>query len=119
MVIPPREFERLVEQALEQLPPRFADLLQNVAVVVEDEPSQDDLDLLDEDADELLGIYRGVALPRRTHDMLPMLPDQIAIFRGPIMRISRTRSDAVHEIRDTVVHELGHYFGLDDHEMPY
>ena len=119
MVIPPREFERLVEQALEQLPPRFAELLQNVAVVVEDEPSQDDLDLLDEDADELLGIYRGVALPRRTHDMLPMLPDQIAIFRGPIMRISRTRSDAVHEIRDTVVHELGHYFGLDDHEMPY
>ena len=119
MVIPPREFERLVEQALEQLPPRFAELLQNVAVVVEDEPSQDDLDLLDEDADELLGIYRGVALPHRTHDMLPMLPDQIAIFRGPIMRISRTRSDAVHEIRDTVVHELGHYFGLHDHEMPY
>ena len=119
MVIPPREFERLVEQALEQLPPRFAELLQNVAVVVEDEPSQDDLDLLDEEADELLGIYRGVALPHRTHDMLPMLPDQIAIFRGPIMRISRTRSDAVHEIRDTVVHELGHYFGLHDHEMPY
>ncbi|HYC61901.1 MAG TPA: metallopeptidase family protein [Thermoanaerobaculia bacterium] len=119
MVIPPREFERLVEEALEQLPPRFADLLQNVAVVVEDEPSQDDLDLLDEEADELLGIYRGVALPHRTHDMLPMLPDQIAIFRGPIMRISRTRRDAVHEIRDTVVHELGHYFGLHDHEMPY
>lgn len=119
MVIPPREFERLVEEALEQLPPRFAELLQNVAVVVEDEPSDDDLDLLDEDADELLGIYRGVALTNRTHDMLPMLPDQIAIFRGPIMRISRTRRDAVHEIRDTVVHELGHYFGLHDHEMPY
>jgi predicted Zn-dependent protease with MMP-like domain len=119
LLIPPREFERLVEEALEQLPPNFAELLHNVAVVVEDEPSQDDLELLDEGADELLGLYRGVALTRRTHDMLPMLPDQISIFRGPIMRIARTRRDAVHEIRDTVIHELGHYFGLHDHEMPY
>jgi predicted Zn-dependent protease with MMP-like domain len=117
MLIPPREFERLVEEALHSLPPRFAELVENVAVVVEDEPSDDDLDLLADDADELLGIYRGVALTRRTHDMLPMLPDQIAIFRGPIMRIARTRSDAVHEIRDTVIHELGHYFGLHDHDM--
>jgi predicted Zn-dependent protease with MMP-like domain len=119
MLIPPREFERLVAEALQSLPPRFAELVQNVAVVVEDEPSDDDLDLLDDDADELLGIYRGVALTRRTHDMLPMLPDQIAIFRGPIMRIARTRHEAVHEIRDTVIHELGHYFGLHDHDMAY
>src|SRR5688572_23155812 len=119
MLIPPREFKRLVAEALQSLPPRFAELVQNVAVVVEDEPSDDDLDLLDDDADELLGIYRGVALTRRTHDMLPMLPDQIAIFRGPIMRIARTRHEAVHEIRDTVIHELGHYFGLHDHDMAY
>jgi predicted Zn-dependent protease with MMP-like domain len=119
MLIPPREFERLVEEALESLPPRFAELLQNVAVVVEQEPSGEDLALLSGDADELLGIYRGVALTRRTHDMLPMLPDQIAIFRGPIMRIARTRQHAVHEIRDTVIHELGHYFGLHDHDMIY
>ena len=119
MLIPPREFERLVAEALQSLPPRFAELVQNVAVVVEEEPSDDDLDLLDDDADELLGIYRGVALTHRTHDMLPMLPDQIAIFRGPIMRIARTRHEAVHEIRDTVIHELGHYFGLHDHDMAY
>jgi predicted Zn-dependent protease with MMP-like domain len=119
MLIPPREFERLVAEALQSLPPRFAELVQNVAVVVEEEPSDDDLDLLDDDANELLGIYRGVALTRRTHDMLPMLPDQIAIFRGPIMRIARTRHEAVHEIRDTVIHELGHYFGLHDHDMAY
>jgi predicted Zn-dependent protease with MMP-like domain len=119
MLIPPREFERLVAEALQSLPPRFAELVQNVAVVVEEEPSDDDLDLLADDADELLGIYRGVALTHRTHDMLPMLPDQIAIFRGPIMRIARTRHDAVLEIRDTVIHELGHYFGLHDHDMAY
>jgi predicted Zn-dependent protease with MMP-like domain len=119
MLIPPREFERLVEEALESLPPRFSELLQNVAVVVEQEPSDDDLELLSDDAGELLGLYRGVALTRRTHDMLPTLPDQIAIFRGPIMRIARTRQHAVHEIRDTVIHELGHYFGLHDHDMIY
>jgi predicted Zn-dependent protease with MMP-like domain len=117
--IPPREFERLVEEALETLPPQFAELVQNIVVVVEEEPSDDDLDLLDDDADELLGIYRGVALTNRTHDMLPMLPDQIAIFRGPINRVARTRREAVQQIRDTVIHELGHYFGLHDHEMPY
>ncbi|HYO76842.1 MAG TPA: metallopeptidase family protein [Thermoanaerobaculia bacterium] len=119
MWIPPREFERLVEEALANLPPQFAELLQNIAVVVEDEPSADDLDALEDSNDELLGIYRGVALTRRTHDMLPMLPDQIAIFRGPINRITRTRREAIEEIRDTVVHELGHYFGLHDDEMPY
>lgn len=112
------EFEQLVEEALASLPPQFAKLLDNVAVVVEEEPSDDDLDVLEDDG-ELLGIYRGVALTRRTHDMLPMLPDQIAIFRGPILRIARNRHDAVHEIRDTVIHELGHYFGLDDHDMAY
>jgi predicted Zn-dependent protease with MMP-like domain len=113
------EFERLVEEALESLPPQFAEMLDNVAVVVEEEPSDDDLDALEDGDNELLGIYRGVALTRRTHDMLPMLPDQIAIFRGPILRIARSRTDAVNEIRDTVIHELGHYFGLHDHEMPY
>jgi predicted Zn-dependent protease with MMP-like domain len=119
MLIPPREFERLVEEALETLPPQFAELVQNVSVVVEEEPAAHDRELLEDPRDELLGIYRGVALTRRTHDMLPMLPDQIAIFRGPIMRIARTRHNAIQQIRDTVIHELGHYFGLDDHDMPY
>lgn len=113
------EFERLVEEALESLPPQFAELLDNVAVVVEEEPGDDDLEALEDPHNELLGIYRGVALTHRSHDMLPMLPDQIAIFRGPILRVARNRREAVEEIRDTVIHELGHYFGLHDHEMPY
>ena len=119
-LISPQEFEQLVEKALEELPPNFADLLQNVAVVVEEEPSDDDLDVLPDDSDgyeELLGLYRGVALTHRTHNMLPLLPDQIAIFRGPILRVARNRRDAVRQIRDTVIHELGHYFGLHDDEM--
>ena len=120
-MISPSEFETLVEEALESLPERFAQLLDNVVVVVEDEPNDEDLDALDSDDpdDELLGIYRGIALPQRTHDMLPALPDQIAIFRGPILRVARNRREAVREIRETVIHELGHFFGLHDDEMVF
>ena len=128
------EFEQLVEEAIGGLPPEFAELLDNIAVVVEEEPSDDDLAALDDDGhdhdhgegdghdhhhSELLGIYRGVALTHRSHNMLPMLPDQIAIFRGPILRIARNRRDAIAEVRDTVIHELGHYFGLGDDDMAY
>ena len=113
------EFDALVEEALSQLPPQFAAMLDNVVVIVEEEPTDEDLDVLEDEDSELLGIYRGVARTQRTHDMLPMLPDQIAIFRGPILRIARTRREIVSEVRDTVIHELGHYFGLHDHDMPY
>jgi predicted Zn-dependent protease with MMP-like domain len=116
-MISPTEFDSLVEEALAQLPKRFADLLENVVIVVEEEPTEDDLDATEED--ELLGLYRGVALTRRSHDMLPALPDQIAIFRGPILRVARNRRQAVREIRETVIHELGHYFGLHDDDMVY
>jgi predicted Zn-dependent protease with MMP-like domain len=116
------EFERVVDEALESLPARFAALVENVVISVEEEPSPEDLDGLEEDDDdegdsELLGIYRGVALTERTHDM-PLMPDEIAVFRGPINRISETRDEAVDEVRETVIHELGHYFGLDDEDMP-
>ncbi|HZY98697.1 MAG TPA: metallopeptidase family protein [Candidatus Baltobacteraceae bacterium] len=110
------EFERVVEEALDSLPQRFADLVDNVAIVIEDEPSEEDAEDLDED-EELLGIYRGVPLTGRSrYD--PMLPDEIAIFRGPIGRVSHSREEAIAEVRDTVIHELGHYFGLEDDELP-
>src|SRR5579863_43265 len=115
-----REFERVVGEALESLPKRFAELVENVVIAVEEEPTDEDLDSIEDDGDdsELLGIYRGVALTERTHDM-PLLPDEIAIFRGPINRIALTREEAVLEVRETVIHELGHYFGLHDEEMPH
>lgn len=115
------EFERVVSDALESLPKRFADLVKNVIIAVEDEPTEDDLSIINKDADvdsELLGIYRGVALTERTHGM-PSLPDQIVVFRGPINRVTRTRLEAVHQVRETVIHELGHYFGLEDEDMPH
>ena len=66
----------------------------------------------------VMELVRGVPITERHYDSM-RLPDQIAIFRGPILRVARSRSDALHEIRDTVVHELGHYFGLDDEGIAY
>jgi predicted Zn-dependent protease with MMP-like domain len=117
----PAEFERIVSEALESLPKRFADLVENVVIAVEDEPTDDDFACTTDDAEgdsELLGIYRGVALTERTHDM-PLLPDEIVIFRGPTNRVARSREEAVQQVRETVIHELGHYFGLGDDDMPY
>ncbi|HEV7428450.1 MAG TPA: metallopeptidase family protein [Thermoanaerobaculia bacterium] len=118
MAVNPAEFERLVEEALDSLPERFASLLDNVVVVVEEEPHGSDLDVLDHDHGELLGIYRGTPMTRRSYDSFRM-PDQIAIFRGPILRVSRTAHEAHRQIRETVIHELGHYFGLSDEEMVF
>jgi len=116
------EFERVVRDALGTLPKRFADMVKNVVIAVEEEPNREDLESIgdgDDDAEEeLLGIYRGVPLTERSHDM-QLMPDEIAVFRGPINRVTRTRDEAVYEVRETVIHELGHYFGLDDHEMPH
>lgn len=111
------EFAGIVSDALDALPARFAELIENVAVTIEDEPSEDDLDCAEEDGAELLGIYRGVALTERMHDA-PLLPDEITLFRGPISRVARTRGEAVNEVRDTVMHEIGHYFGLEDEDLP-
>jgi predicted Zn-dependent protease with MMP-like domain len=117
------EFERVVEEALESLPARFNGLIKNVVIAVEEEPTDEDLESTegedgDDGDDELLGIYRGVALTERSHDA-PLLPDEIAVFRGPINRIARSRAEAVDEVRETLIHELGHYFGLCDEDMPF
>lgn len=113
------EFETYVEKALAELPPQFAELLENIVVVVEDEPEPELLDEMGfEDGDELLGLYRGVPQTERETGFFS-LPDQVSIFRGPLLRICRDRRELVREVRDTVVHELGHYFGLSDDEMPY
>jgi predicted Zn-dependent protease with MMP-like domain len=121
---PPRlslgEFERLVEKAIEQLPTEFQGRIENVVIAVEDEPSDEDYELTNTpDDEELFGIFRGPMRTEMSFDMLPGLPPQVVVFRGPILRNTRNSGEAVKEIKDTLVHELGHYFGLEDDEMPY
>lgn len=111
----------MVQQALDGLPDEYAKRITNVAVVVEDEPSPEVLADLDMDEDEdLLGLYQGLPIDKESFFQAGgQLPAKISIYRGPILRLCRTKQEVVQEVRDTVVHEIGHHFGFDDDEMPY
>ncbi len=114
-----REFETYVEEALAGVPAAFRKYLENIVVTVEDEPGEEDYDDIDAaEETELFGIFRGVPFFERGA-AVSHLPAQIVVFRGPILRNCATRGEAVREIRDTVVHEVGHMLGLADDEMPY
>lgn len=114
-----RQFEAYVEEAVSQLPAAFRKYLENIVIVVEEEPLEEDYEETDiPDEDELFGIFRGVPYFERGA-AVSHLPAQIAIFRGPILRCCPTRGEAIREIRDTVVHEVGHMIGLGDDEMPF
>ena len=114
-----RAFRELVSEAITDLPDQFARAIVNMAIVVEEEPTEEDLESvgLDPEQDDLFGLYQGVPLPERGPDA-PVLPDRIAIYRLPILWACETRAEAVAEVRTTVIHELGHYFGLCEDELP-
>jgi predicted Zn-dependent protease with MMP-like domain len=113
-----RQFELLVVEALEGLPEQFRARLDNLAVVVEDWPSggKSVADAADH-TDDLLGLYEGTPLGQRGLDYHLATPDRITIYRRPIVAACRTRSEVVDEVRATVIHEIGHYFGLGDDEL--
>src|SRR4029077_1316060 len=120
MRIPPEEFEARVEHALEGLPEEFAELLENVAVMVEEEPDPEDLEALGMEPDEeLFGLYQGLPLDERPSFSQAAMPDRVFIYRGPILRCCDSRRQVIRELRHTVVPELGHPFGLDEEDMPY
>ena len=115
------DFEDMVAEAIDQLPDQFAELLDNVAVMVEETPSLADLEavgMAPSEGDELLGLYHGVPIGDRGSEY-SALPDRVVLYRRSILRVCTTRREVVSEVRDTLVHELGHYFGLSDEEMPY
>ena len=114
-------FAALVQQAVADLPPPYAKLMETIAVVVEEEPPEDVLrDLGLDEKDDLLGLYQGQSLADDSF-FRPggEPPPRISIYRGPILRICESPEEVVQEVYDTVVHELGHHVGLDDDEMPY
>ncbi len=115
------EFESLVREALDGLPDDYAHLVAELTVVVEPEPPREVLQELGiDDPDDLLGLYQGHAVG--THSFFEAggdLPARISIYRGPILRLCRTKRQVVREVRDTVLHEIGHHVGLGDDDMPY
>ena len=112
------EFEDLVESALKKLPRPFRQKLKNIAVVVEDWADEETLeDMGIEPPDTLYGLYRGVDLTRRDSSYGNVLPDTIHIYQSPIEEDCADPEEMAELVRDVVVHEVGHYFGLDDETM--
>jgi predicted Zn-dependent protease with MMP-like domain len=110
------DFHELVERALEGLPPELSELLDNVAIVVDDWPGYSTPLVADAPYDTLYGLYEGVPLTERGAGYHGTLPDKITIFRGPLER-DFTRRELEEEIRITVVHEIAHHFGIDEERL--
>lgn len=111
-------FEQLVEEAMKALPVRFRRQLKNLAVVVEDAP--DPLLLTEmgiEPPDTLFGLYQGTPLTSRTWDFGNALPDRITIFQQPIEAEAHTDDEILASVTETVIHEIGHYFGMSEEEI--
>jgi len=112
------EFETLVERALRTLPRRFKEKIANVAIVVEDWADDETLrEVGIEPPDTLYGLYRGIDLTRRDTSYGNVLPDTIHIYQGPVEEDCADDAEMAELVRDTVIHEIGHYFGLDDDTM--
>src|SRR5438093_2748135 len=112
------KFERLVADALASIPRRFRDAMANLAIVVEDEPADELLEEMDiEPPDTLLGLYQGTPLTERRWDYGNTLPDRILLFQGPLERESDGEDDLIVAIGETLIHEIGHYFGLSEEEI--
>ena len=112
------EFEALVIEALSRLPERFAEKLENIDIVVEEEPARSLLRDMHVGRDStLLGLYQGVPLSRRGFYYGNVLPDRIVLYMGPILREGGDAEEIADRVRSVVIHEIGHYFGLSDEEL--
>jgi predicted Zn-dependent protease with MMP-like domain len=113
-----RHFEQLAEKALATLPEEFRRLMKNVSIVVEDYPSREDALSVGVPRDELLGLFAGAAHGETDGFFdLPTLPDRIVLYQKNIEAVCSSEGELVEEIRATIVHEVGHYFGLSEEDL--
>jgi predicted Zn-dependent protease with MMP-like domain len=113
-----REFERLVAEAVTLIPARFRREMKNLALVVEAEPSAELLaEMAIEPPDSLYGLYQGTPLPERTWGYGNALPDRITIYQRPIEEDCEDEDEMRAVIGETLIHEVGHYFGLSEEEI--
>ena len=111
-------FEQVLRPAVDVLPGIFRDALHNVAIVVEDWPPDWLLEELDIPPGETLyGFYHGIPLPERSMLDSGNLPDKISIYRGPLEEDFRDSEELARQIRTTLLHEIGHYFGMDEEDL--
>jgi predicted Zn-dependent protease with MMP-like domain len=111
-------FERLLAEAITLIPGRFRREMKNLALVVEDEPAPDLLEEMEiEPPDSLYGLYQGTPLPERTWGFGNQLPDRITLFQRPIEEDCEDEDEVRAVIGETLIHEVGHYFGLSEEEI--
>lgn len=114
----PKKFELLVDEALRDLPEDFKARLENITVMVEDEPSREVYKRMGIPRNHVLfGLYHGVPYPHRGPFYGNIPPDVIVIYQKPIERYSTSERDMKGKVREVVVHEIGHYFGFDDEDL--
>lgn len=112
------EFAHLVKQALADIPPPFDEFLQEIAIDVESTPDAETLREMEiDDPTEILGLYHGLPLTERGLEMLPEMPDRIVLYQDNLELACETKEEIIHEIRVTVLHEVGHHFGLDEDDL--
>ncbi len=112
------EFERLVREAIAEIPESLRGYLDNVVVEVEPVPRAEDLAGLEiDDATELLGLYHGTPMTERSVELEMQLPDRVTIYQRNIEQICETPREIVEQIRTTVLHEIGHFFGMDEDDL--
>jgi predicted Zn-dependent protease with MMP-like domain len=110
-------FEQLVQNSLRQLPRRFKKKLENISVEVEDRPSTELLNDMGIRSGTLFGLYQGVPLTKRGWNYGNMLPDRIVIYQRTIESVATSPEEIEKIVLDTVIHEIGHYFGFSDKEL--
>ncbi len=108
------EFESVLEEAMAAIPERFKRALSNIAIAWDYEPNGRELATAEDSSGELLGLYTGVPITKRTTSYSAVMPDVITIFKGPHERTCPSHEAMVEQIKKTVIHEIGHYFGFDD-----
>ena len=109
------QFEALVSQALKEIPQEFLEKLENLEIVVEEEPSPELLKELGVgERDFLFGLYQGVPRPEKSYFQGVNLPNRITLFRAPILRSCRSEQDVKNQVRKTLVHEVAHHFGFSE-----
>ena len=104
----------MVRKAIDSLPPTIHSMMENVDIVVEDEPTEEQRN---GEEDGPLGLYEGIPLTERTSSYGLILPDKITIFRGPLERATATPSELYAEVQATVIHEVAHHFGMDEFQI--